>query len=124
MWRSIRVAVLEGLISTDPSTLYHVVGYSLGGALAILAAEELRRFDHLVVLTTFGAPQVFWGPIRSALRHRLAGIHYRVRGDIVPAVPFRMMGYSTGGRDVKIGPMSIIKIDNHSPETYKKYLSE
>lgn len=82
----------EGLIAAVPPTgTVHVVGHSLGGALANLVAAALARSDQRQVkLYTFGAPRVCLPPSAAMLQQRLRADNiYRVYNiaDPVPMVP-------------------------------------
>lgn len=127
LWDSVRddvVKVVEATVLTrSEPTFFHVVGYSQGGAIAILAAEELRLLGYAVELTTFASPRPVWGYASDKVFTRLAGTHYRVRGDIVPMLPLAIMGYYRGGCDHRIGRPSPLSFKNHEPEAYAKALA-
>ncbi|NMM42435.1 lipase family protein, partial [Pseudoalteromonas arctica] len=80
---------LEQYFSQNPTAPVHVVGHSLGGALANLAANWLKqRFKVPVKLYTFGAPRVGLSSFASHTEHALQGVYRCVHaGDPVPMVP-------------------------------------
>ncbi|PHH67263.1 hypothetical protein CDD81_3032 [Ophiocordyceps australis] len=62
-WRNVRSMILPQLIALkakDPALPIHLIGHSLGGAIACLAAVELKTLLgwENVVVTTFGEPRV------------------------------------------------------------------
>jgi hypothetical protein len=74
----------------------YVTGHSLGGALALVATTFLKEQDKLAACYTYGCPKV--GNDRFA--HHLFKVPvYRCvhHADIVPAVPFTIMGYRQYG---------------------------
>lgn len=77
----------------DPDHKIYICGHSLGGAMATIAASRLQ--PRVNCLYTFGSPRVGafgW--------HKLLKVeHYRYvnNNDIVPTVPFVMMGYGHHG---------------------------
>lgn len=90
-------AGVEGYIRTEIQKLtalfrsakIYVTGYSLGSALATIAALDIHNlFGHVDQLYTFGEPRVgnenFASYITSSLPERYRVIHY---ADIVPHVP-------------------------------------
>ncbi len=76
---------------TDGHTLV-VCGHSLGGAIALLTAEWLRRMPSSpqVILYTFGSPRA---GDRAFVQSASALTHHRLvnRNDLIPAVPFTWM---------------------------------
>jgi pimeloyl-ACP methyl ester carboxylesterase len=125
MWRSVRDLIADRVAfstKTDAFPVIHVVGYSQGGALAILAAEDLRFRGYATTLTTFGAPRVFWGIVPHKVRIRATGTHFHRRGDIVTMVPFSVLGYSRFGHTKKIGPPAFPWWTHHRPQEYQSYL--
>jgi hypothetical protein len=71
-----------------------VTGHSLGGAVATLAAAQLRSEGWVVSLYSYGAPRV-GGRALSAFISGQAGGNYRVthRNDPVPNLPLLIMGF-------------------------------
>jgi alpha-beta hydrolase superfamily lysophospholipase len=77
-----------------PSYEVTVVGHSLGGAIASLAAAQLRNSGFSVALYTFGSPRIGGSKISSYISNQSGG-NYRVThwNDPVPKVPLLTMGY-------------------------------
>jgi len=108
----------------------HVVGHSLGGALAVLTAAELasrgRRDLHLY---TFGAPRVFTGGSVAAFDRLVPSA--RVRrvqnpADLVPLVPLWPYRHApaNGGGAVRVGPPALIPgISQHYMSVYGPLVS-
>ncbi|MDQ2045387.1 lipase family protein [Pseudoalteromonas sp. 20-92] len=80
---------LEQYFSNNPTAPVHVVGHSLGGALANLAANWLKqRFKVPVKLYTFGAPRVGLSNFANHTQNALQGVYRCLHaGDPVPMVP-------------------------------------
>lgn len=106
-----------------------VVGYSHGGALAILCHEAIRfrRPDMEKHLMTFayGAPRVLFGTIPSAVRERFRELYLiQNEDDIVTRVPPAILGYRHVGNIIRIGKHGrYSSVDAHRPESYLKELS-
>jgi hypothetical protein len=86
---------LEGYASDLPGTGWDlVVGHSLGGAVATLAAAYLRAGGIPTELYTYGAPRVGNEEFANFVS-RQAGGHYRIThgADPVPKVPPFAFGY-------------------------------
>ena len=79
-----------------------IIGYSHGGAMALLATEDMNylygeKFN--VSGYGFGAPRVLWGYVPKAVRERISAFTtVRNIPDIVTHVPPKVFGY----RDVNI----------------------
>ena len=106
-----------------------IVGYSHGGALAMLCHEYVwfHRPDLRDRITGygFGAPRVYWGFwIPTALRERWRDFTVvRNRGDIVTHLPPEMGGYRHVGRLWEIGKRGVYGgIAAHRPENYTREL--
>jgi pimeloyl-ACP methyl ester carboxylesterase len=80
--------------TTYPSYKVTVVGHSLGGAIASLAAAQLRNTGLSVALYTFGSPRIGGSRISSYISNQPGGT-FRVThwNDPVPKVPLLTMGY-------------------------------
>jgi pimeloyl-ACP methyl ester carboxylesterase len=80
--------------STFPTYKITVVGHSLGGAIASLAAASLRNSGLGVGLYTFGSPRIGGSKICSYITNQPGG-NFRVThwSDPVPKVPLLTMGY-------------------------------
>lgn len=108
----------------------HVVGHSLGGALAVLTAAELasrgRRDLHLY---TFGAPRVFTGGSVAAFDRLVpSGRVRRVQNpaDLVPLVPLWPYRHAPadGGGAVRVGPPALIPgVSQHYMSVYGPLVS-
>lgn len=96
-WAGIRNDVLSLISKIQPTNIY-LTGHSLGGALATLAAFEIKYYQHQipynVVVYTFGSPRV--GDIAFAsMYNKLVSKSYRVHnlGDPIPHFPTTYQGY-------------------------------
>jgi len=57
-YRGIRASI-QGCISAEPDPIdVNIIGHSLGGALATLAAADLHLMGHRITVVTFGSPRV------------------------------------------------------------------
>jgi predicted lipase len=89
-------ATVETLLKAKPRPVY-ITGHSLGGALATMATAELANHpqrelrDRIAACYTFGSPRVGDRSFDEYVKVPL----YRVTNgiDIVPAVPFAILGY-------------------------------
>ncbi|KAL8801648.1 MAG: hypothetical protein Q9200_006875 [Gallowayella weberi] len=100
-WEEIKIAVLVNIqkaVQLHPDYRIIVTGHSLGGAVATLAAAELRRLDgHFLAETelyTFGSPRIAndvaaeWLSGQSRFSWRITN-----ENDIVPRLPPHILGY-------------------------------
>ncbi|KAL8940152.1 MAG: hypothetical protein Q9216_002970 [Gyalolechia sp. 2 TL-2023] len=100
-WEEIKDAVMGNMkkaVELQPDYRIVVTGHSLGGAIATLAAAELRRIDDhfhdATELYTFGSPRLankeaaMWLSEQSRLSWRITN-----EDDIVPRLPPRAIGY-------------------------------
>jgi pimeloyl-ACP methyl ester carboxylesterase len=74
----------------------YITGHSLGGALALVTTIQTKDQDHLAACYTYGCPRVG----NAVLADRLFKVPvYRCvhHADLVPAVPFTLMGYRPYG---------------------------
>ncbi|KAI8937728.1 hypothetical protein NX059_005428 [Plenodomus lindquistii] len=80
--------------NTYPTYQIAVTGHSLGGAIATLAAAQLRNSGNKVALYNFGSPRVGGSEISSYITNQ-AGGNYRVThwNDPVPKLPLAIMGF-------------------------------
>ncbi|HEV2329229.1 MAG TPA: lipase family protein [Verrucomicrobiae bacterium] len=110
-WDSISTDVLASvarLLLPFTRKKIFVEGHSLGGALAVLGANEFcRQGWNVGGVYTFGQPRVgdaaFVSDYESAMAgfpHQLGDLTYRVvnENDIVPRVPLPLAGYRHGGQ--------------------------
>ncbi|KAL8750962.1 MAG: hypothetical protein Q9199_006736 [Rusavskia elegans] len=100
-WDEIKQAVTENMrkaVEAHPDHRIVVTGHSLGGAVATIAAAELRRLDaHFAAQTelyTFGSPRIAnkeaarWLSDQSRFSWRITN-----ENDLVPRLPPRVLGY-------------------------------
>ncbi|KAH7115385.1 Alpha/Beta hydrolase protein [Dactylonectria estremocensis] len=97
-WVDARDRVLQAIrtaAARNPGFRITITGHSLGGAIASLAAAELRNNGYNVALYTFGAPR-FGDDALSTYITNQAGGNYRVThyNDPVPRVPPMLVGYA------------------------------
>lgn len=105
-----------------------IVGYSHGGALAILCHEAIRYhrpdLDRLKSFA-FGAPRVLYGVPPTSVRNRFRDLYLiQNRGDIVTHAPPAFLGFRHVGNIIRIGKSGRYSpIDAHRPENYLASLS-
>lgn len=107
-----------------------IVGYSHGGALAMLCHEfcwyHRQDIKSRIHTYAFGAPRVLYGRPRNGVLSRWANFKmYRNMKDIVTHVPPSILGFTHVGKVVKIQDATndvIVEkwgpIDSHRPENY------
>lgn len=116
-WKSCRDSIAQKVEHFDVLEIY---GYSIGGAMAVLAHEDFVFSNGILPNTvTFGCPNVLWGKTINRFDNVL---NYRVRGDIVGMLPPTWLGYHVPGTTKMMGPHSWPSVDKHKPEAYRKYL--
>ena len=105
-----------------------IVGYSHGGALAVLCHEAVwfRRPDirkHLISFA-YGAPRVLYGAIPREIRERFRELYLiQNEGDIVTRLPPALLGYRHVGNIITVGqPGKYSPVDAHRPESYLEAL--
>ncbi|KAF2738367.1 alpha/beta-hydrolase [Polyplosphaeria fusca] len=96
-WVDARKGVLAAVkIASNSHPDYELVatGHSLGGAIATLAAAQLRNDGYNTTLYTFGAPRVASATLSSYITKQ-AGGNYRIThwNDPVPRLPPLWMNY-------------------------------
>ena len=105
MQRSVRDSIAGGLNAVPANARITVVGHSLGGAMAILAAVDLRRNFARTNLDvcTFGGPRVGKVDFRRSFDGEIARC-YRVTNqfDIVPHVPTLITGWNHVGEEIEV----------------------
>lgn len=97
-WVEARVGVLAALktaAASHPSNRVVVTGHSLGGAIADLAAAEIRKSGITADLYTYGAPRVAGKTLSDFITNQNAGGNYRVTHihDPVPRLPPVVLGF-------------------------------
>jgi len=93
---------VEGGTMTVGDCALFVTGHSLGGAMALLGAQLLRRAGFAIeAVMTFGGPRVGDAAWAADYDARLGGRTWRVVNgeDIVPRVPGWAMGYRHAGQE-------------------------
>jgi hypothetical protein len=105
MNRSIRASVHQGLAGIDAGVRVTVVGHSLGGAMATLAAVDMKRnFGRtLVDVCTFGGPRTGKLDFRGNFNREIPRC-FRVTNqfDIVPHVPSLLTGWVHVGDEIEV----------------------
>jgi len=92
-WKSCNDEVMAALIKAaeeHPDYIIEICGWSYGGAMSILAAEDFCYRTHIKpVVTTFGAPKVIWGKrTQKYLTGCMTGLaQYMHVNDCVPLMP-------------------------------------
>lgn len=119
-------SVIDQILPEVPTSgTVHVVGHSLGGALANLIAARLSGVgEREIKLYTFGSPRVGLPPFSLQLQHRIGreNIHrvYSVADPVpmVPIYPFIHTPYSEDG--IRVGSSAgLVSIDAHlMPTSY------
>ena len=131
VWRSMRdeaEAAVASMIESNPNVRRIVcVGYSHGGAISLLATEDMQylygeRLD--VCGYGFGAPRVVWGFLPKAVKKRLSVFNVvRNTPDAVTHLPPLIFGFRHAGRLIKIGTRGEYSpIGAHYPDAYIKAL--
>ena len=105
MNRSVRASILQGLTGIDPGVRVTVVGHSLGGAMATLAAVDMKRnFGRTAVnVCTFGGPRTGKPDFRRNFNREIPRC-FRVTNqfDIVPHVPSLLTGWVHVGDEIEV----------------------
>jgi len=123
-WRSIRDDVLKVCDMSDCDSI-SIYGYSQGGALAILANEDIKFHYPTKSISTFafGAPRVVWGKLHGKTADRFGNIILiQNGGDIVPGLPPRWLGYRHWGCVARIGKKRLFRLSvkDHLIPEYQK----
>jgi hypothetical protein len=105
MHRSVRGSIEAALSAVPAAARVTVIGHSLGGAMANLAAVDIKRNlgRQAVDCCTFGGPRAGKFIFRSKFNRALPD-SYRItnRGDIVPHVPTMLTGWSHVGEEIEV----------------------
>jgi hypothetical protein len=118
MHRSVRASLQAGLSGIAPDVRVTVVGHSLGGAMAILAAVDLKRnlTRTNVDVCTVGGPRVGKSDFRRNFNREIpACFRLTNQFDIVPHVPSLVTGWNHTGEEIEVDG----NVENaHSLEAY------
>lgn len=88
-----------------PNIRIFLIGHSLGGAMATLAAHDLANLNYdIAAVVTYGSPRVYNHIGAKVYNTALADRTYRLtnNNDIVPHLPTWWMGYRHIGTRVKV----------------------
>lgn len=123
VWKSIE-PYLEDYINNFEVKKIEIIGYSHGAAIAQLCYEYVKfhRPEVEVVGVGFGAPRVFWGPMKKEIEDRFNGfIVVRNGKDIVTHVPPCFLGFRHVGKVITVGE-SKGWVKDHYPSAYAEAL--
>lgn len=86
---------MQSLLDANPTYQVVTTGHSLGGAIATLAAADMRSSGYAVKLYTFGAPRVSSSELANYITSQSGG-NYRVThyNDPVPNIPPIIMNFA------------------------------
>ena len=133
--KSVYLQVLKEIGSYDKNTYDTIVftGYSQGGAVASIFFERFLRKNltkKKIIGHTFASPRVFSIWKAFVLRKRLKVIQrFYINTDLVPRVPFFIMGFLHVGSPIKMKYELELKkfgdiFSSHYPGTYRDGLRE
>ena len=107
------MAALKTAAAANPSYKVVVVGHSLGGAIAVIAAAEMRNQGTTTDLYTYGQPRIGGSTISNYITNQNKGGNFRVThsDDPVPRLPPLLLKF------VHISPEYYIKSGNGVPVT-------
>lgn len=120
---------LDLLINSTRPTAVHVVGHSLGGALATIAAGYIANKNIAVKLYTFGAPRVGLAGFAKNFDKAVGSenifrcLHGNDPVPMLPIFPFMHVGIETGGLLIRT-PGDVIVVGQHFMETYFEDLKD
>jgi len=126
-WRgaqSVLPQIRNELRGRNPSAL-HVVGHSLGGAMATLLADALSNVGCTIKLYTFGAPRCGVEDHAEYLTSKLGeGNIYRAYHDtdpvpMIPVFPYFHIPYGSNAYRLK-GAGTLISVPSHLMPSYRK----
>ena len=129
LYKSIREEVLSACEQTSGDTPILLFGYSQGGAVAQIAAEDIQYHMHVenripetnVWTYALGAPRVFgWRRPKYAQGINLL----EMAGDIVTWVPPWLFGYRKAGNTYRIPNKFKPGPDSHGFENYREALEQ
>ncbi|KAI4290696.1 MAG: hypothetical protein L6R35_000003 [Caloplaca aegaea] len=89
------MAALKTAAASHPNNRVAVVGHSLGGAIADLAAAEIRKSGVTADLYTYGAPRIAGATLSNFISNQNMGGNFRVthKDDPVPRLPPIVLGF-------------------------------
>lgn len=131
VWKAMRdeieAKVGEALAANSSIEKIICIGYSHGGALAVLATEDMAYlYGDTLAVTGFGygAPRVLWGRVPNAVRERLKGFTtIRNASDIVTHLPPLLFGFKNAGELLTISEWhKYTPIKAHYPNIYETEL--
>lgn len=125
VWKAIEPHISADLLDPKVEEI-HIVGYSHGGAIAQLCYEYVKfnRPDIKVTGVGFGAPRVFWGFARKAVKKRFEGFAVIRNGcDLITHLPPMLFGFYHVCDVYEIGEYEG-PIKDHYPERYLDALDE
>jgi hypothetical protein len=99
--KSLVISQIQSLRALHRDAKIYITGHSLGGALAVLSAPDVKdSFGAISDILTFGQPRV--GNSEFANWYGTVGTHIRVvhYGDLVPHVPPQANGYLHSGNEI------------------------
>ncbi|KAL8844090.1 MAG: hypothetical protein Q9176_001496 [Flavoplaca citrina] len=107
------LAALKTAAASHPNNRVIVTGHSLGGAIASLAAAEIRKSGITADLYTYGAPRIAGRVLSNFITNQNKGGNYRVthKNDPVPRLPPVVLGF------VHISPEYYISSPNNVQPT-------
>lgn len=111
VWKAMRdeiEAYVKEMLSKNPDVKKIVcIGYSHGGALSVLATEDMEYLygeTYEVTGYGFGCPRVLWGIVPREVKRRLSNfVTIRNIPDIVTHVPPMLFGFMNTGTLIKVG---------------------
>ncbi|KAF2274020.1 alpha/beta-hydrolase, partial [Westerdykella ornata] len=111
--------------SRYPTFKVVAVGHSLGGALASLAAADLRSRGIKVDLYTYGAPKVGFSSLANYLTSTANGNTYRVthKNDPVPRLPPALLGYRHSSPEYYISSGNDVPVTKNDVNVYTGLLN-
>lgn len=133
VWKAMRdeieAKVSEMLVANPEVKKIVCIGYSHGGALALLATEDMEFLfgkSYEVSGYGFGAPRVIWGFVPKAVKNRLRAFQViRNVPDIVTHLPPVLLGFRHVARPLKIGERGKYSaIEAHYNSAYIAELNE
>lgn len=111
--RSYFVGQVEEQVAKHPDYTIHITGHSLGAALAVLLAMELKEVYKTQVrirFTTFEAPRIGNAEFADLVNYHFPNVNDKIRvtngRDVVIHVPPYIMGYQHAGWEIYIPPGS------------------